>query len=91
MNWRAPNMSGTGGELGLLGVIAGIAGILAFSSIKHGDTNGAAAWSTLLMAIVGAIKERWQNRTINDAQDALRSSIPGPDPTTDPNAKGNAK
>ena len=86
-----PRMSPHGGELALLGIIAGVAGVLAFSSIKHGDTNGAAAWSTLLMAIVGAVKERWQNRTISEGQDALRSSIPGPDPTTDPNKKGDAK
>lgn len=91
MNWRPANLSGTGGELIILGMIATIAGVLALSSIRHGDTNGAAAWSTLLMAIVGAIKERWQNRTISEGQDALRSSIPGPDPTTDPNVKGNQK
>lgn len=83
---RLPRMSPHGGELGLLGIISVIAGTLALSSIRHGDTNGAAAWSTLLMAIVGAVKERWQNRTISEGQDALRASVPSPD-----ESKGDSK
>ncbi|WP_454280598.1 hypothetical protein [Sphingomonas sp. Marseille-Q8236] len=52
-------------EVGLYALIAVIAGVLAGLSIRSNDAAGAAAWSALLMAIVNAIKEARQSRTID--------------------------
>lgn len=66
-------------EVGLLAVIAIGAAILAGLAIHRDDANGAAAWSALLMAIVSAIKEARQSRTIDRMQAGLQRSAPTPE------------
>lgn len=63
----------------LLGIIAIAAAVLAWTSIKNNDASGAAAWSAILMAIVNAIKESRQSRTIDRMQEGLQRSAPTPE------------
>ncbi len=63
----------------LLAVIAIAAALLAWQSIKAGDASGAAAWSAILMAIVNAIKEARQSRTIDRMGQQLATSAPTPE------------
>jgi hypothetical protein len=63
----------------LLAIIALAAALLAWQSIKANDASGAAAWSAILMAIVNAIKEARQGRTIDRMQEGLQRSAPTPE------------
>lgn len=65
-------------EIALLAVVAVVAGVMAGLSIKNKDASGAAAWSSLLMAIVNTIKEARQSRTIDRMQEGLQRSAPTP-------------
>lgn len=66
-------------ELGVYALIVLVAGSMAGLSIWAKDANGAAAWSALLMAIVNAIKEARQSRTIDRMGAQLATSAPTPD------------
>lgn len=63
----------------LLALIAIAAAVLAWWSIKSDDASGAAAWPAILMAIVSAIKEARQSRTIDRMQEGLQKSAPTPE------------
>ena len=75
-------------EIGVYALIAIVAGVLAGLSIHSGDANGAAAWSALLMAIVNAIKEARQSRTIDRMGAQLATSAPTPDSVTSTTVEG---
>ena len=66
-------------EMGVYALIVLVAGAMAGLSIHAKDANGAAAWSALLMAIVNAIKEARQSRTIDRMQEGLQRSAPTPE------------
>lgn len=70
------NLQTGNAEIWLLGAVAGFVTILAGLSVARGNIDGAAAWSTVLMAIVNAIKERWQSRTIDKMGQQLAGSSP---------------
>lgn len=70
------------GELILLGVIALAVSALAAFAIFRASAGESAAWSAILMAIVNAIKERMQSRTVDRMGDQLATSTPrGSGPT----------
>lgn len=71
-----PSLSDHGSEIALLAVIAIGACILAGVTAYKGHGEAAAAWSTILMGIVNAIKERWQARTIDRMGQQLGLSAP---------------
>lgn len=75
-------------EIGLLAIVAIIAGLMAGLSIKAKDASGAAAWSALLMSIVGTIKESRQGRTIDRMGASLANSPAADPPATQPGASG---
>lgn len=64
--------------------VALIAGIMAGLSIKAKDASGAAAWSALLMSIVGTIKESRQGRTIDRMGASLANAPPADPPAVQP-------
>ncbi|WP_395393027.1 hypothetical protein WBP07_17825 [Novosphingobium sp. BL-8A] len=66
-------------DIGLLGLIALGVLVLAGLSIWRNSAGEASAWTAVLMAIIGAIKERWQQRTIDRQTDALQASVPQQD------------
>lgn len=66
-------------EIVLLGVIAVGAMILAGFAIHADKAGEASAWTALLMAIVNAIKERWQQRSL-DRMGASLANAPPADP-----------
>ena len=63
-------------EVGLLAIIAVSVAVLAGWAIAKGSAGESAAWSAILMAIVNAIKERWQARTIDSMGRQLGASQP---------------
>lgn len=63
-------------EIVLLGLIAIGVTVLAGLAIWKGEKGEAAAWSTVLMAIVNAIKERWTQRSIDRMGQQLGQSQP---------------
>lgn len=73
-------MSEHGSEIFLLGAIGIGCCILAGISAWHGSTEGAAAWSTVLMAIINAIKERWTSRSIDRMGQNLANAPPAKPP-----------
>jgi hypothetical protein len=80
-----PPVSEHGGELILLAVIAiGVCG-LAAAAIWRGAAGESSAWTAVLMAIINAIKERWQSRSI-DRMGASLANAPPSDPPAAPNA-----
>lgn len=69
-------------ELALYGLAILIAGLLAGLSIHNNDATGAAAWSAIMMAVVNAVKEGRQSRTIDRMQAGLQRSSPPQDSTS---------
>ncbi|WP_260581216.1 hypothetical protein [Sphingopyxis sp. PET50] len=69
-----------GSEIALLGIIALGVMILAGMAIAADKAGEASAWTAVLMAIIGAIKERWQSRSIDRMGDQLAAAPP---PTKD--------
>lgn len=63
-------------DVGLLAVIAIGVMILAALAIRNNSAGEASAWTAVLMAIINAIKERWQQRTIDRQSAALHASKP---------------
>lgn len=66
------------GELILLGLIALAVSALAGFAIYRESAGESAAWSAILMAIVNAIKERMQSRTVDKMGDQLAVAQPRP-------------
>lgn len=77
-------ISDHGGELLLLGVVAVGAMWLAGMAIDADKAGEASAWTALLMAIVNAIKERWQARSIDRMGQSLANAPPADPPAGDP-------
>lgn len=63
-------------EVGLLALMTIVVGVLAGWAIVRGSAGESAAWSAILMAIVNAVKERWQARTIDRQSAQLHASNP---------------
>jgi hypothetical protein len=82
-----PILSDHGGELILLGIIAVGVCALAGAAIYKGSAGEASAWTAVLMAIINAIKERWQARSI-DRMGASLANAPPSDPPTLPAGDG---
>lgn len=73
-------------EIVLLGIVAIGAMILAGMAIEQDKAGEASAWTALLMAIVNAIKERWQQRSLDRMGQSLANSPPTEPPAKDPAA-----
>ena len=71
-------------EIVLLGIVAIGAMILAGMAIEQDKAGEASAWTALLMAIVNAIKERWQQRSLDRMGQSLANSPPAEPPAKDP-------
>lgn len=72
-------------EIGTLALVALLAGVMAGLSIHAKDASGAAAWSSLLMAIINTIKEARSSRTIDHMGRQLSTMAPVPEgPTGNP-------
>ena len=65
-------------DVGLLAIIALGVMVLAAMSIWNNNAGEASAWTAVLMAIINAIKERWQQHTIDRQSAALHASKPEP-------------
>lgn len=65
-----------GSEILVLAIIAIGVMILAGFAIRANSAGEASAWTAVLMAIIGAIKERWQSRSIDRMGDQLANAPP---------------
>ncbi len=73
---KRPIFSDHGLEITLLGLIAGGIIYLAGKAIAGDNAGEASAWTAVLMAIIGAIKDRWSARSIDRMGDQLGASSP---------------
>jgi hypothetical protein len=71
-------------EIVLLGIIAIGTMILAGMAISENKAGEASAWTALLMAIVNAIKERWQQRSLDRMGQSLANAPPSDPPAQEP-------
>ena len=76
---KRPLFSDHGLEITLLGLIAGGIIYLAGKAIAGDNAGEASAWTAVLMAIIGAIKDRWNARSIDRMGDQLSQSTPRSD------------
>lgn len=73
-----------GSEICVLGIIAIGVLILAGMAIRADSAGEASAWTAVLMAIINAIKERWQNRSLDRMGQSLANAPPSDPPATLP-------
>lgn len=81
---RKPALSDHGGELVLLALISIGVCCLAAAAYWRGANEAATAWSAVLMAIINAIKERWQGRSIDRMGQSLANAPPADPPAEGP-------
>lgn len=67
-------------EIALLGIIALGVIFLAYQAIETNSAGEASAWTAVLMAIIGAIKERWLQRSVDQMGSYVAQSSPGGEP-----------
>lgn len=75
---RRTMISNHGSETILLGIIAIGTIALAMRAIHQNDSTEAAAWTAVLMAIIGAVKDRWVQRSADQNNARLHASKPEP-------------
>lgn len=63
-------------EIWVLGIIAVGVMVLAGMAIAKNNASEASAWTAVLMAIIGAIKDRWNARSVDRMGDQLAGSAP---------------
>ncbi|OHD00906.1 MAG: hypothetical protein A2885_13450 [Sphingopyxis sp. RIFCSPHIGHO2_01_FULL_65_24] len=73
-------ISDHGSEVLILGIIAVGVMILAGMAIEANNAGEASAWTAVLMAIIGAIKDRWQGRSVDRMGASLANSPPAEPP-----------
>lgn len=74
---KIPRLTQHGSEIFLLGLIAaGVVWLLGKIIEKGGDGYDLAAFLLVLQAIVTAIKDRWQQRSVDRMGDQLAGSMP---------------
>lgn len=71
-------------EVVLLGIIAVGVMILMGLAIRDNDAGEASAWTAILMAIINAIKERWQQRSLDRMGQSLANAPPSNPPAPEP-------
>lgn len=76
----APQASEHRIEIWLLGMIALGVMVLAAISIAKSEAAEASAWTAVLMAIINAIKERWQQRSLDRMGQSLANAPPAQPP-----------
>lgn len=76
---KRPIFSDHGLEITLLGLIAAGIIYLAGQAIAAENAGEASAWTAVLMAIIGAIKDRWSARSIDRMGEQLGTSTPKTD------------
>lgn len=69
-----------GSEILLLAVIGLAVCGLSAMAYWQGSNEAAAAWSTVLMAIISAVKERWSSRSIDRMGQSLANAPPAQPP-----------
>lgn len=70
-------------EIVLLGIIAVGVMYLMAQAIDKSAAGEASAWSAILMAIINAIKERWQQRSLDRMGQSLANAPPSDPPAGD--------
>ncbi len=70
-------------DLGVLTIIAVGAIYLAARAIDSNSAGEASAWTAILMAIINAIKERWQQRSLDRMGESLANAPPANPPAGD--------
>lgn len=73
-----------GSEILVLGIIAVGVMVLAGLAIRADAAGEASAWTAVLMAIIGAIKERWTQRSVDRMGASLANSPPAEPPAGEP-------
>lgn len=71
-------------EIVLLGIIAIGVMLLMARAIDKSAAGEAASWSAILMAIINAIKERWQQRSLDRMGQSLANAPAADPPAPDP-------
>jgi hypothetical protein len=77
-------ISDHGSEISVLAIIAVGVMILAGMAIRSDSAGEASAWTAVLMSIINAIKERWQNRSLDRMGQSLANSPPAEPPAKEP-------
>jgi hypothetical protein len=85
MKPRLPGVSDHGSEIGLLGFIAlGIFAAMCIGIWRKPDAFDPSAYLVVLTLIVGAIKERWTQRSVDRMGQSLANSPPAEPPAKEP-------
>lgn len=84
MACKVPPLTDHGSEILVLGIIAIGVMILAGMAIRADNAGEASAWTAVLMAIIGAIKDRWQGRSVDRMGASLANSPPAEPPSGEP-------
>lgn len=71
-------------EIVLLGVISIGVMLLMGIAIRDNSAGEASAWTAILMAIINAIKERWQQRSLDRMGQSLANAPPANPPAPEP-------
>jgi hypothetical protein len=71
-------------EIVVLAIIAIGVIYLAGAAIEADKAGEASAWTAVLMAIIGAIKERWLQRSVDRMGQSLANAPPSDPPATNP-------
>ena len=71
-------------EIVLLGIISIGVMMLMGLAIRDNSAGEASAWTAILMAIINAIKERWQQRSLDRMGQSLANAPPANPPAQDP-------
>lgn len=71
-------------EIVLLGIIAVGVMVLMGLAIRDNSAGEASAWTAILMAIINAIKERWQQRSLDRMGQSLANAPPSNPPAPEP-------
>lgn len=72
------------GDTIILGIIALGVILLCGAAIWNNKAAESSAWTAVLMAIINAIKERWQQRSLDRMGQSLANAPPANPPAQDP-------
>jgi hypothetical protein len=85
MKLPAIKMTDHGSEIGLLAFIAAVVAIVMGIGIHRSPNNfDPSAYLVVLTLIIGAIKERWTQRSVDRMGQSLANSPPAEPPATEP-------
>jgi hypothetical protein len=88
---QLPKLTDHGSEIGLLAIVAGGVMVLCGVGLAHATaehTFDPSAYLVVLTLIVGAIKERWTQRSVDRMGQQLGASAPTPETVTSTTVEG---